>query len=643
MTVKIALLDDELSSFTYNDLDEKIKSTLASPGGRKFRKIWEFGNSKGLLPSIEEQNPESIENIVQSQCFIDNILFHKDFLALNIDDVTDILEAQISERNISKSALEKIKLAFSDPTKFTITELTERPRDASKLREYDLIVMDMMMNDKLSYETLARYIKEIPDLATERVPLIILISHKPDLNKYRVTFRKIAQIPSPGFCIIGKRSILDPNFGESGITHIWEQMQAQKKLSIKVKKLYLSWETAFKNAWNNVNNTLWSLDIAALQQIHLGALSDNDPFDEHIHEILAKHHQWFIENNENVQENIAALSDELDNTLTFLSGKKNTIKIKHCQSYSDNADKKVNEINNHHFWSGFPPKILVNDIDTNDENLGALINRLLPLGLILSKDTQFPLEGKVLLHLTQQCDLNRTDILKRGTSLLFVVGDLSKEKKSINNNEPTLMIPLNNNNESWYLYINKSSLVAIPIDRAIRFFKIGKWNSHLRMRSETAREIRNEIFSHSNRFAQVKQTTSSTMKAVAIILINKDDIKKILLYKDQDNRMKYIDVKSFNGDYSIINDENTLLPVWVKTQASYNQINLECNTSSISEELRNQLSLKDIRTLFNLQIKIMDHREQDLPLDETELLTFISSKENLGKNKVLLYIALINE
>lgn len=626
--INVAIFDDEIKPFGYTELDEKIKSVLNDVSSEIFSIIWGIAQDKLNFPPLNTLNRRTVQQFTSRDELVTEVIFDDVFLNSAPEYITDIIKAQKGQRELTNTSLNYVKAAFSDTDKYNIEEHYQRPASPKELAQYDLIVMDMMMNDQLSYEQLAEYLGSISSENDDKMPIIILISHKPDLDDYRILFREKSKIPSLGFSILGKRSVTDPTFGVDGVKLIWEQLYKQKEIAFRTRKTFVTLENSFTNAVSSLKSALWSLDASALQQIYTNAKLDNDPLDEHFHELLSKYYIWNIENDTSVQECLTDLSKSFDE-----------IQKNYCHSYSDNTQAINDELTNRHFWTGFnPTKHEISALDNSSAS--KIINRILPFGLLLARHNDFSLSPRVLLHLTQQCDLNRKDIFRKKTSLLFVSGVLKDKKAKLNDNEPKIEVPLFLNGKDYYLYLNKNSLISIPSYLAIKYLRKGTWLPSLRLRSEITRELKNEILNHSSRYAQLKLTQIIEHNAIAALRIKNDnDEIKDTLYTNGDGDTIFLKINSYaNGkkpDYSLINAENTLLSIWLKSKSCEENIDLGITETEISNLLSSPLKGNTPNSLNNLSIKIVDNiQEQKNDIDINALLR----NENIGKNKARLLI-----
>lgn len=628
--IKIAIFDDEIKPFGYKELNEKIKIILNDVHSEIFSLIWEIAREKLSFPELKTLTPKKLMEFTTRDELVREVIFGDVFLNAAPEYIADIIKAQKSQRELTNASLNCVKSAFSDTNRYEVAEYYQRPKNPTDLAQYDLIVMDMMMDDELSYEQLANYLGSISSENDENMPIIILISHKPDLDDYRILFREKSKIPSLGFSILGKRSVTDPIFGVDGIKLIWEQLFKQKEIALKTRKTFITLEKSFTNAVLSLKSALWSLDASALQQIYTNAKLDNDPLDEHFHELLSKHYIWNVENDATVQECLIDLSKSFD-----------SLENNYCHSYSDNTQIVIDELTNRHFWTGF--NSTEHEITTlTNSSISKIINRILPFGLLLVRHKDFSLSPRVLLHLTQQCDLNRTDIFRKKTSLLFVSGVLKEKKIKLNENEPKIEVPLFINGKNYYLYLHKNALISIPSYLAIKYLKKGTWLPSLRLRSEISRELKNEILNHSSRYAQLKLTQIIEHNASAVLRVKKDNEEIIdLYYSHEDGKPIQLKINSYaNGkkpDYSLINAENTLISIWLKNRSLVENIDLGTTEAAISNLLSSPLKSNTSNSIGNFSVMVLDNTEGKAKgVGINQLL----QNEIVGKNKARLFLVI---
>lgn len=620
---KVVLIDDELKSLSYKDMSDIITDTLSDETCEEFEMILNFAQE--VVPKLKEMHINEKKQYMETNEFIKNVLLHKDIRQHVSEKFYDEFINIKEQRELSERSINIIKDTFKNTDKFSLELLDTRP-DSVVLVDYDLIIMDMMMDDNLGAEDVARYLGEVIKNHDDKKnqPLIMLISHRIELENYRLMFRRVAQVSSAGFAILGKRDVISPQMGKFGMNILWEQMLEQRDISRQTRNLCISWKKSFQETWDTFEEDLWNLDSASLQQIHFNTNIENDPFDEHIHELIGKHYISLIEKSPLVQSSIESLSESIYKSYVDKN-------VRYCQHYSGKDIMAMQSILSNQYLSGLKPSKYINKTPLRSIT-GKDINRMLPLGLILSKKATFPYNGDVLIHLTQQCDLSRQDIFERGTSLLFITAKMSNIREDIKANEPRKRISLYIENSEWYLYINLNSLLSRPAQDYIKYLKENKYKPHLRLRGETAREIRNDVFSHSSRNAIIKETTSSKFMGKILLraVINKD-IKNDIFVSSKSGKSE-IEITSFNDHYTIIGAEHIELVLWVKHQLDFHAVKFD-KTKELSDFLRSCLKPNVTKKIENIDFKLIKGND----LNSLNLQDY-GKNDKPGDGKARLYI-----
>lgn len=632
--IKIAIVDDEIGPITISRLPQEILDVLADSTSPELEEIWTHGTKLIGLPPFDQVNETIIGEKVFSDEFLNEVLMHDDVFSYASGPVQKLLSPFRDLNQQSKAILEQIVEAFPND-QFDVDKIFKRPEDPAMLLPYSLVVMDVMMDDHLDLMGVAEYLCKISQAAVDQVPmpLILLVSHRgEDLNRDRGVLRRVAQISAPGFCIVPKCEIAQNNFGSRGVQLLWQQMAAQRTEAEATRHLYRAWKNAFSAAWNKTEETLWNLDAASLQQIHLMAREDNDPFDEHLLELISRHHLWHAEGNPKVQSAMLALAEAFD---AHVSNEKGYSVRFRCINYSENDLDSMSKLVSHYRWTAFGVSRYLKDFDK--ENDYPILNRFLPFGSILAFEKPLKEKAEVLIHLTQQCDLNRI----KGKSLVFARALILKADSKISKSEESFILNgLYLENKYWNIQIFKNGLFAFPANRLNESIHLATCEVVARLRSDIARQVLQEVVNHATRIANIKVTEGNTDFAHLLLRINNGAGSCDVWYGENGalEGAKKLRVSSYDSPH-LLGEESLLVPVWLARVLEKEGLDSSSiNLSDLSIALRSELNPRNNPVNIGvLQVKTISIHEAELHQGD------YLSKEKVGEGKCRLIVAVIKD
>ena len=538
--IKVVILDDDLKlpTLSWSDGDlTKILNDDTSPEfelTKKFlekNEITETGDLDELLRFINSS--EFIEQVVQREDYKN--LFEEGFKY----DLLALLE-KIEEKFALFQPFFKV---FGDETKFTLEKRTKRPNNPNELAGYEVIIMDIMMDDHLDndFSQLATYLGEIHHSGNS--PAIFLISSRDELEDEKRMFRKEAKISSLSFWIMRKSAELMLPSAEVKIRLAFEQMQKCKPASEALAGLTKQFEEAIVESADLALKTLWSLDYPYLQQMHACAERENVPFSEHLLSACSSILLTKLESNQPLMESINALEGNL-------SGHKE----KYC-SFSKEAEIAMHDMEAALHFTGKPVDDLrFSPVSLNmKEDIGRLVVRTLPFGLVLLKppvtigsSSLFREGAEALINCTQQCDLSR-NIIEPGTNLVFVQALLVKSPVG---NGYCIPLPTSADNGSrWWLAIDEKKIHAKSFYEFLRQFDCMEFVAISQARDSVVRQIRERLFQNMSRTEEAVKAGHNNMFYVDLITLQgseserrrfmvNDEVKQVLLYEFPNDKNK---------------------------------------------------------------------------------------------------------
>lgn len=566
---RVVILDDEVGPARYAQLPEDLRDVLGDTNSPEFEEIWSFGERQRILPSQSGLSLDVIQRHVESDEFVNDVVLADAFYQEAGPQVRARLEHIRDRRAKIQALLRAVSEAFPSPT-FEVTSMSSRPIDAADLLVYDLLILDLVMQDTDPVASVSKYLQALSDAAgdTRQIPPIVLISHRADdLDKSRLTFRTSAQISAAGLSILAKQTVADAAFGGTGLRLLWDEMNAQKDVAHRIRILCRAWNRALRVALEATEETLWNLDAAALQQIHLTAAKDNDPFEEHLHELIAREHIWHVEKDDPVRSAVAALGNRF---IAHISGEGDSQKITFRYTAHASADMgAMRRLVRHYAWN--PTHSLGNLTAFSEEKDAAEFNRYIPFGVVLAP-YDFGKRTEVLIHLTQQCDLNKRTPFRRELSLIFVraraveVNRVQKEPR-----EPGSMVVqgLVFEDKDFDLHVSAFRPIAIPVDRFMRYAKRKLWRVAARIRQDIARQILQFVVNNATRVAAFTPTPGQYLTARVCLRIGSKTGTKEAWYGESDVFADARDIVVSRFDdktLHFLDDQNFRIALWVKKQ-----------------------------------------------------------------------------
>lgn len=240
------------------------------------------------------------------------------------------------------------------------------------------------------------YLRGLSEQAGDTVlPPIVLMSTHVELQQHRRTFSEGSRISAAGLMILPKEKISDQQFGSTGLRLSFDQLSRQSSTAHSMRRFLSSWTAALERALVDTSKTLWNLDASAMQQIHLASVRDDDPYDEHLGELLSREHLYRVESDSDVRSRLQKLD------LTFrehLIGSE--IGNRLIAPLTDVSNARA--LMSHFTWMGSLPVVpLVSYLDAENAER---ISRSLPFGSVLC-GRSLAQKDRCLVHITQQCDL----------------------------------------------------------------------------------------------------------------------------------------------------------------------------------------------------------------------------------------------
>lgn len=396
--VKVLVADDELAGMDaghLRQLEPGVEELLSDPASPEAVEIIEIAAK--VIDVSDFKGDET-----KTAAFLASDEFVKVLISPEFDKARDGLKKHFAN---FLSRVENVQLlkneftkAFPRP-KFDLVFLATRPATADALT-FDLIVLDLVLKrSKKPVDELITYLADLSSESKNRMmPPIILMSTHRELKEHRKTFSVRAGISAAGLWILPKTDLVAPDFKTRGLSLVFEQLTRQRSIAHRMRIFVRSWTNALDDARFKAASTLWNLDASAMQRIHHTAIKDNDPYDDHLGELIAREYLWHVESDKSVGDAVheldACFREELDPD--------DLDRIKY-RFMSPLVDPDVTRgLFSRFTWLGWPS---VHDFyGAGVKNPPGEFNTRVPFGSVIASTLA---DGEeCLIHITQQCDLN---------------------------------------------------------------------------------------------------------------------------------------------------------------------------------------------------------------------------------------------
>lgn len=363
-------------------------------------------------------------------------------------------------------------------------------------------------------DALQQYLKTLVGQAGDAVlPPMVVMSLHAELNEHKRKFSERAGISAAGLMVLPKDKISEPQFGAVGLRLSFDQLSRQSGVAHSMRLFISSWQRALDRATDETSKTLWNLDASAMQQIHLASVSDDDPYDEHLNELLSREYLFRVE----ADSEVGAKIEQLDMQFRqHLSPDGRDIGNRLIAPLTDVGTSR--SLMSHFTWLGSRPA--QSFIADTDEECAVRVSRSLPFGSVLCGPA-LSNEMKCLLHITQQCDLNGISRAKDPSgTLVFAMADARELQESDNPITSTadlvarsLQISEGEQLREFDLRVNVGELLAMPLREFVARAREHQLRVIGRMRSDITNQIVAATSNHMSRPASQKMLRPGMLRS----------------------------------------------------------------------------------------------------------------------------------
>lgn len=612
---KVIVIDDELSgltSFHLNEVISDFRATVGDVTSPQFEEFWRLTEELGGLPDTEKYDEDEKQAYLQSDNFVQSVLLNAQFEA-KVEHEYKVWLNPFLERSKEVSHLKNaLEAAFSAP-EFDLAFERSRPTRHTDLLAYDLIIFDLVLQKSAgAVDQLVEYLKVLSESQPEQLPSIIVMSSRKELISEKMRFSTQSKISAAGLALLPKNEVFRENFGAAGIRLNYQQLQRQKEAAQHMRKFMSVWTAALARAQEDAETTLWNLDAAAMQEIHLSASLDSDPYDGHLSEYLAKEYLWHVERSAQVSEAIGQLDTCFKQQLVRDARKPPAIATRLLASFVNPG--VVRDLVSHYNWLGFP--LEKNFLAKGDEEILDNFSRLLPFGAVLASAEENR-ENEYLIHITQQCDiLNVVRSASDGFTAKFAVAraiEVTDGNIPDHDNQEIVAKGLKTGGKEFDLKLSKGSILALPAGMLITYLREHAYDIVGRLRHEIANQFLVGTANHMTRPAAIKATRSQVLRVKLYLFGMSLEGGPLIPFIQNGTEHLSIGLSKKGNSYYFSDDSSMNVALWIKSlvdkpyQKNLDALNL---VNSLSVGVANNACIESIVTM-KVEEKALTDAERD--------------------------------
>lgn len=615
--IKVHVIDDELAGLTFAHLSARseIGPALADISSPEVAELWSIVVSvDSSFQPLEKENTDTVLQFLGSTRFVQEIVLSDKFRttasALLMDPVANFLQQADNVRVLK----EQIESAFP-PTGFETTFASTWPSALEELLKYDFLILDLVLNRSTgAVDEMVDYLLAMAEANyPSRIPPIIIMSNSEELTTESLRFSTGARISAAGLLLLPKAKIRETGFGKEGLVLSYQQLDRQRDVAHHMRVFMRTWMGALEDARKKADITLWNLDASAMQQIHLSAIAEDDPYDEHLNELMSREYLWHVESSPAVGTALEALDKCFSGQLTSGSNPP-TIGTRFIAPLVN--PKIGRDLVSHFTWTGFAVPSALDSMSAHEalENF----NKLVPFGAVLAPAELTP-ETECLVHITQQCDLNAAtrakNLAKPVQSAQFAVVlpvEVVEHKMPPHDtdNESLVARGMSIDGKEYDFKLAKGRQLALPIHKFIEHAKAEKLSVIGRLRHDIATHFLSATVNHMTRFASLKTTRVEVRSANIFLYGKKFTNSAPVMLMETDGTPVTVQVALHNKLHFFLDGTSVRIALWVKDQLATHYAGMKFDTAAVCNTL--SVGLKDKTPLTNT----VDFFAKAFPLDQ---------------------------
>lgn len=601
--IKVRVIDDELAGLTFAHLTadtDNITQAFADISSPEVEELWPIVVViDHSFQALDAERSDTVLRYLSSTEFVQKVLLSDHFRATASPLLMDPLARFFQRVDAVNRLKAQIEAAFPAP-EFETSFADVRPSAPAELLAYDFLILDLVLqNSGGAVDEIVNYLLALGNVNyPAEIPGIIVLSNSDELINERLRFSTESQISAAGLLLLPKAKVRQADFGTSGLILSYQQLERQRGVAQHMRVFMRAWMDALEEARTNAKTTLWNLDAAAMQQIHLSAVTEDDPYDEHLNELMSREYLWHVESSPTVGKVV----DALDECFTAQFKPSIVPPVIGTRFIAPLVQPKVGrDLVSHFTWTGFPVPQALDSI--SPEEALKNFNRLVPFGAVLApKD--LTAESECLVHITQQCDLNAATRAKSlenpvHTAQFAVVLPIEvvEHRMPSHDSESLVARGLTIGGKEYDFKLAKGRQLAMRIQKFIKYASDEKLSVVGRLRHDIATHFLSATTNHMTRFASLKTTRVEVHSAHVFLYGKKFPDSKPVMLKNIDGAATVVQFALHDKLYFFQDDTSIRLALWIKEQLTtpYPQVLIDasvvCNTLSVGLS-KNQALIK---------------------------------------------------
>jgi hypothetical protein len=583
--LRILVVDDELVQFVYAQLREsepEVETLLGDVGAPEVEELLRLCAQR-MDVAVFEADPKAFQSFLMSDAFVQDVLLTDWFRGAAEPDVRDKFSNFFTRADRGKSLREQFDAAFPKP-EFDVDYMATRPSRAEALA-YDFVFLDLVLVGSGSpVDDLKAFLKELSEQAGDKPipPLVAMSTAEEELTKHRQEFSKAAQISAAGLWILPKSDLGSADFKARGLRVLFDQLIAQRAAAQSIRAFIRSWSKALKKAADEAETTLWNLDAAAIQRVHLTAITDNDPFDAHLGDLISREYLWHVEGDPEVAQRLS----ELDACFRLELNEDEELKTRFMSPLVN--PEVARSFFAHYVWSGWRTSVAF--CGPGVERPEQRFNSTLPFGSVLASELKAG--GECLVHVTQQCDLNAST---RGSgavsrSAVFAVAEIHEalpHHLARFDNRDLVAVGLKTPAGAFDLQYVPGRLLAMPIAEFLERAEKDKLVVKGRLRFDVAAQFAQATANQLTRPAAFKMARDSEVSVKAFLLAEKLPNDSATAYLDSTGGHRSIAVvRGLDQSLSFQDEDGMRLAIWLERMLINHCGRTQLDLAVLSNKLR---------------------------------------------------------
>ncbi|KVE35865.1 hypothetical protein [Burkholderia sp. BDU5] len=499
----ILVVDDELAGLRKVHVEGTVPDfyeTIADTTDPKFESLCEVAKAVAAAQQFVGDE-DSAGAYFQTDDAVRDVLLSVQFDNIASEELKDLLEPFLARSRRVSQLKNDFLTAF--PASEFIVKFVGAPRPIlTQIAECDTVFLDLFLEDgdDAPVDGVQKYLRELSANASNlTLPPIVLMSTHNELNEHKRNFSAGSQISAAGLMVLPKAKIAEPQFRAAGLRLSFDQLSRQSSVAHSMRAFIQSWMNALMRATEETSKTLWNLDASAMQQIHLTSIRDDDPYDEHLNELLSREYLFRVESDSDVGAKIKDLDAQFRSHFAA-DGKELANRLIAPMTDVDTSRSLMS----HFTWLGVRPTLPF--MCYFDEESAERVSRSLPFGSVLCGPT-LAHDTQCWVHITQQCDLNGISRARDANgTLIFAVAEARELQPSDNPTASTtdlvarsLQIDEGGMRREFDLRVRVGELRAMPLRSFIAQARHERLRIIGRLRSDIAHQIVAATTNHMSR------------------------------------------------------------------------------------------------------------------------------------------------